>query len=120
MNLVNLTNHPYNLWEEEQKHEAKLLYNEVLDYPFPNVEPSFTEEQISFLAENTYNNVINKFGKNITIHLMGEFTLCFSLLKKFQKENISCVASCTERDVVLNNSGEKVVRFKFKKFRRYE
>ncbi|MDO5760494.1 MAG: CRISPR-associated protein [Bacteroidota bacterium] len=120
MNLINLTNHPYSLWSEEQKECAEKGFGKVVDYPFPNVEPMKSEKDISFLADNIFEDVINKFGKSIAVHIMGEFTLCFALIKRFQKEGIICVASCTERNVTINNKGEKITRFEFKKFRQYE
>lgn len=119
MNLINLTNHPYNLWDDLQKQYAE-QYGKVIDYPFPNVRADGSEKEISALADNVYKDVINKFGSNITIHLMGEFTLCYALLRRFQKNNILCIASCTERNTIENPNGEKIVRFEFKRFRRYE
>lgn len=119
MNLINLTNHPYSLWDDLQKKDAE-QYEKVIDYPFPNVKAQTDEKHISALADNVYKDVINKFGSNITIHLMGEFTLCYALLKRFQRSNIHCIASCTERNVTENADGEKIVRFEFKRFRHYE
>lgn len=120
MNLINLTNHPYNLWTKEQKDCAEKQFEKVIDYPFPNVEPSKNEKDISLLADNVFDNIIKTFGKDIVIHIMGEFTLCFALVKRFQKENIVCIASCSERKVTELSNGQRIASFEFKRFRKYE
>ncbi len=120
MNLINLTNHPYNLWTKEQKDCAEKQFENVIDYPFPNVEPDKSEKEISLLADNVFEDIIKTFGKDIVIHLMGEFTLCFALVKRFQKQAIVCIASCTERNVIISSNGEKITKFEFKRFRQYE
>ncbi|MBQ9253958.1 MAG: CRISPR-associated protein [Bacteroidales bacterium] len=118
MKLINLSNHPCNLWTQEQR-EAGESFGEIIDYPFPNVSPDSNEEEISLMAEKIVENIINKYS-SVVIHLMGEFTLCYSLIKRFQQRNITCIASCTERNVKENANGEKIVKFEFKRFRKYE
>lgn len=120
MNLINLTNHPYSVWTKEQKEIAIKEFGQVIDYPFPNVAPNKSEKEISLLADGIFEDVMKKFGKEITIHIMGEFTLCFALVKRFQKEGIVCLASCTERNVTVLTNGEKIAKFEFKRFRKYE
>jgi hypothetical protein len=58
--------------------------------------------------------------KTFAVHLMGEMTFTFAMLKRFQNMNITCVASTTERKVVELDDGEKIAQFKFVRFRRYE
>ena len=107
------------MWSEQQT-EATRQYDKVVDYPFPNVVPQSTEKDISLLADEIVEDVINNYGLQITVHIMGEFTLCYALIKRFQQRNITCIASCTERNVTENANCEKIVRFEFKQFRRYE
>ncbi len=120
MNLINLTNHPSSLWSEKQREEALRLVDKIVDYAFPNVMPNSTEGEISILADKVFEDIVSSYGKDIIVHLMGEFTLCFALLKRFQKEGIVCVASCTERNVIEKDNGERITRFEFKRFRKYE
>lgn len=120
MYLINLTNHPSSLWNENQREKALKLADKIVDYAFPNVMPDSTEEEISVLANKVFEDVISLHSKDIIVHLMGEFTLCFALLKRFQQEGIVCVASCTERNVIERDNGERITRFEFKRFRKYE
>ena len=55
----------------------------------------------------------------LEVHIMGEFTFCFALIQKLQKQNIKCVASTTERNVRFLSTGERVVDFNFIQFRAY-
>lgn len=117
--LINLTNHPLKTWSAAQICAAE-KYGEIVDYPFPQVLPSATTEEIQALAEEIMHDLLSRYeNTDITIHLMGEFTLCFSLLKLFEKNNIPCVASTTERVSVENEDGTKTSCFRFVQFRRY-
>ena len=40
--LINCTNHPYDIWNEPQRKGAA-IYGEVLDMPFPVIEPDYTK-----------------------------------------------------------------------------
>ena len=79
-----------------------------------------TKLQQLFELTKKINKKIKYYGKDITIHLAGEFTLCYALLKRFKEQNITCIASCTERNLEDNGNGEKVVKFEFIQFREYE
>lgn len=115
--LINFSNHPYKDWSEPQK-KAASRYGECVDMPFPTVPPEFDETQIDHLAY-AYALQIADMGKDITVHIMGEQTLCFALINQLLRRGIPCIASCTERDVVILPDGSKQVRFHFARFRHY-
>lgn len=117
--FVNLTNHPIATWSDNQLDAAK-EFGELVDYPFPQVQPNASEEDIYNQAFLVFNDILEKYiGYELTIHLMGEFTMTSELLNLFQSQGITCVASTTERIVKDSNQGKKEVCFKFVRFRRY-
>lgn len=119
MKLINISNHPHTRWGKDQLESAS-IYSCVVDYPFPNVDPHCLEKDISLFADKIVEDVVSQYGTDIVVHLMGEFTLSYALIKRFRTKNIECLASCTERNVTENDKGEKVVVFNFVKFRKYE
>lgn len=118
--LINLTNHPYAQWDDEQKQAAQ-AYGEVRDLPFPRIDSTASEEEVTVLVNSFYEK-IRALGRQdvTTIHIMGEFSFTFALLKKLQAAGYTCVASTTERIVREIGDNKKEVSFQFKRFRRYE
>ena len=117
--FINLSNHPSSGWSEEQRRAAE-QYGEIVDIPFPNIDEKATESEIKRQAEK-YLTIIKSKGRiqDLTVHIMGEQTFCYALISILQKEGIRCVASCTERNVLINEAGEKVSTFHFTRFREY-
>jgi hypothetical protein len=118
--LVNLTNHPFNEWDETQQKTAISLFGEVVDIPFPTVPPEADSSEINTLA-NEYLKKIQTIAHNneVVVHIMGEMTFCFALIQKLQKENIKCIASTTGRKVRYMPTGERAIEFNFIQFREY-
>lgn len=117
--LINLSNHPSSLWDSNQL-QAASVYGEVVDIPFPEIDPNATEDEITNLT-GEFLGKIQQFAQSasVTVHLMGEFTFCFALALALNKSGIECVASTTRRDVTLDDSGTKQVKFHFTRFRKY-
>lgn len=115
--LINLTNHPYSAWGEEQK-EAAARYGECIDIPFPAVDPEADTDGINALTDE-YLVKIMQSGEDLTVHIMGEQTFCYALISKLLKAGIPCIASSTARDVTILPDGSKQVRFHFARFREY-
>lgn len=118
--LINLSNHPYEDWSKEQKDAAE-EYGIVIDYPFPKVNPELGETEIAEMAKTIVKDIVVKYSpQNITIHLMGEFNLCYALVDLFRKHKIRCIASTSNRDVTVSPAdGTKTSVFRFVKFRTY-
>lgn len=118
--LINLSNHPYSLWSEEQK-TAAAVFGESIDLPFPDVDAAADETYIRHLADEYLQKVKQIVDeKTVTIHLMGEMTLTFALVKRLQNDGFSCVASTSKRIVKETEPNYKEVIFQFERFRRYE
>lgn len=118
--LLNLSNHPSANWSAEQKDTAEKLYGEIIDLPFPVVDPAGDEEYIAYLAEDYCRQVLEMSeDRDVTVHLMGEMTLTFALVQQLQTDGITCVASTTERETNETPDGHKESFFKFIQFRKY-
>lgn len=115
--LLNLSNHPYSKWDEAQKQAVMQLYGEIVDMPFPNIDPDGNELYIESLAE-VYKVEIMAMPEIKAVHIMGELTFTFALVNKLIDVGLKCVASTTER-VSTEHNGVKTSIFKFKKFREY-
>lgn len=117
--LINLSNHPHNLWDEKQLLAAK-AYGAIVELPFPDIYPLWNEEDIERLSEDYVGRVMAMGSPvQLTVHLMGEMTFCYSLLRKLQKKGIRCIASCSQRNVAETQEGVKQVVFNFERFREY-
>ena len=121
--LINFSHHVHTQWSEKQLQKAIDLYQEIIDIPFPNVEPEGDEIYIQNLADEYLNQILEiqqqNADKSITVHLMGEYTFCFALLKKLQAHNITCVASTTKRIVQMTEDQKKISVFEFVQFRKF-
>jgi hypothetical protein len=121
--LINLSNHPSDLWEDDQKNEAVKLYGEILDYSFPAVDPYGDENYISALAKDYADTCINIFSglkdRKHAVHIMGEFNFCFAVVNILLKNGITCVASTSVRIAEEISLNEKISKFKFVRFREY-
>jgi hypothetical protein len=117
--LINLSNHPFEKWDESQTQVATEQFGIVKDYPFPKVDPTSELNEIEKQADKIFEDIIHIYGTEISIHLMGEFVLCYQLLLRFVTKQILCYASTTQREVIMKPNGEKVSYFTFIKFRPY-
>jgi len=106
----------------EQRKIAGMLYNRIINIPFPSVDPNGDEEYIENLSNQyLYRILIIKkcTSETVVVHVMGEQTFCFALIKKLQSKNIKCVASTTQR-IAEEKDGVKTSIFKFCSFREYK
>lgn len=118
--MINLSNHPYDTWSENQK-AAAAVYGNVVDIQFPSVNESDDMDYINALADQYFLQIQEMIvGKDVTIHIMGELTFTFALLKRLQERGIRCVASTSKRIVKEEVPGRKEeVIFEFERFREY-
>lgn len=117
--LINLTNHPCDKWDEKQRTAAR-VYGKCVDMPFPNIEPLMDEKEVNSMADDYAERIIRMGeGSVLVVHVMGEFTFCYALIRRLQNAGIRCVASCTERDVTIADDGSKTTKFHFARFREY-
>ncbi len=118
--LINLSNHPVSKWSEHQLSEANRLYGSVQDLPFPTVDPNGGEAYIDQLSDDYISRIFElASGSSFVVHIMGELTFSFVIVRKLMQRNIQCVASTTERIVKDYGDGRKEVQFSFVTFRKY-
>lgn len=118
--FINLSNHASSEWSEKQK-KAALEYGEIVDLPFPNVNPEVDELEIEQLAKQYYQKIMDTAGGAMcVVHPMGEMTLAFALISLLQKNNIVCLASTSKRHSIKMDNNTKKIIFDFVKFRKYK
>jgi hypothetical protein len=122
--LINLSNHPVANWSAQQITAAG-VYGTLIDLPFPDVDPSGDEEYLRILRDEYLRKIDEICGdgarpvSTITVHIMGEMTFTFAMVKALQKRGITCVASTTGR-VSSEENGVKTSEFRFVHFRKYQ
>lgn len=119
--LINLTNHPHAEWDEAQK-QAATQYGECVDLAFPAIDPQMDSDDIDLLADEYLQQIKQLAAQNEAIpvvHLMGEMTFLYRLVRKLEDAGIACVASTSERVSIDLGNGTKNTIFKFVKFRNY-
>lgn len=114
--LINLSNHPFLNWSKKQETIAKSLYTEVIDMPFPHINPKSTTEELDKLVEQYHKKVVSM--QPLAIHIMGELVFTYKLVNILKSYNISCIASTTSRNTV-EKDGIKTSVFEFIQFRSY-
>ena len=115
--FINLTNHPSVEWGEEQLRAAE-AFGEIVDMPFPVIDPESTSEEVNILAEMTIKQ-IRSLNANPVVHVMGEMTFTYALVFRLKALGIRCMASTTVRTVRMMPGGKKISEFKFVQVRDY-
>lgn len=124
--LLNLSNHPSKQWDKKQIETAAETYGDISDIPFPPIDPMAETNEIVVLANDYFHQVSDALKKQAdekfenAVHLQGEFTFVFKLVSMLLQSGINCIASTSERNIEFNDNGEKVVKFKFVRFRDYQ
>ena len=99
---------------------AERLGGEIVDIPFPVVDPAGDAESVAALADCYCRMALETSdGQEVVVHVMGEMTFTFALVQRLQAVGIPCVASTTERVVNETPDGRKESLFKFVQFRKY-
>lgn len=118
--LINLSNHPSDKWSELQTAAANELFGEIVDLPFPQIEPDATKADIAQIAQD-YLIRVDQLGEpiNTAIHIGGEMTLTYALVNLLQNVGYRCYASTSRRESIEIEPGKKTVIFQFVAFREY-
>lgn len=118
--FVNLSNHPSPEWSDTQRQAALACapdLTQIIDVPFPAVEPDADEAQITSLVNALCESIPE--GASYAM-VSGEYTLTFALVRALQRQGITCVAATTRREVFVDEaSGDTLRRFTFARFREY-
>lgn len=85
------------------------------------VDPGSTSEIVEEAAKEIVEEIKSRAKWNtVTVHVMGEMSLTYILVKKLSAIGIRCVCSTSYRMVKDAEDGKKVVEFHFERFREYE
>ena len=120
--LINLSNHPSSAWSEEQAKAANEKYGNIVDLQFPVVPPEADIDDVLEIAREYTQKCMVLIGnqkENSAVHVMGEMTFTYNVVRYLSHKAIIAVASTTERIVEVDVSGQKTSVFRFKQFRKY-
>ena len=113
--FINLTNHPSRKWDKRQREEAEKI-GSIIDFPFPEVSPDYSSEEVITMAEKIGSKIISYHPSGVLCQ--GEFTLCYHVVNLLKENGVNVFAACSKREVIETEDG-KVVRFNFERFRKY-
>lgn len=118
--FINLSNHPSSSWSAEQLTAAE-AFGELVDMPFPQVAPDATADDIKTLAEAQVAAIMKQAETHtVTVHVMGEMSLIYRIVRMLSERGIRCVCSTSYRVVKDQGDGRRLVEFNFNSFRDYE
>lgn len=115
--FYNISNHSSNTWSEKQINAAKDFSLEIIDIPFPNVNPNYDNEKILSLCFE----IMKKIEEYSVCMVQGEFSLTYMLTTMLIKlKGCVVVVACSERkskEQIINGKTEKISEFEFIQFR---
>jgi len=118
--FINFSNHPSDRWSAEQRDAAVELGGNIVDVPFPNIDPASSLDDVKRTALAYLDKIVNDTSEeNYVIHVAGEMTFVYCFVSLCQSAGVLCVAATTERVVEENPDGSKTSKFRFVKFRPY-
>ena len=129
--FINLSNHASLKWAQEQVGAAEALDQSglgIIDIPFPNIDPRHSTLEVEEIVDRYYQEItslagpyLDEFpGGEVFLHLMGELTFCYLLIRKIAGF-CNIIVSTTERtsieEVLPDGSTRKTQIFQFVQFR---
>jgi hypothetical protein len=112
--MVNFSNHPQTTWSGAQMEAARALGStEVLDVPFPEVDPEASLQDVQALAHKMAEAIAAHQPKRVFV--AGEPTLAACVVKLLQPHGVLCYSTTSRREVVehLTADGEVEKRSRF-------
>jgi len=120
--LINCTNHPSDQWSDAQTNAALENFGGVTDFPFPQIDPTVSTDDLRELATEYAEKIEALNGDAVMV--AGEFTFLFLLVDKLLRDGVRVVCSCSKRLTTEqkrpDDSMEKISVFVFERFRDYE
>lgn len=118
--FLNFSNHPAESWQKKQFDVAS-IYGEVIDLPFPQIDPAASSEDVEKLARVYVDKVI-KMNPDV-VFAAGEFTFTYLVVRGLLQAGVRVVSSCSERQTVEitrdDGTMTKSVHYDFVQFRDY-
>jgi len=115
--LVNLSNHPSEKWNDQQK----AGWGGIIDIPFPEI---MIDSNFDRIADSMYDKVknmkvIDLNPSNCTIMIQGQHPATFSMVACFMNAGFTVLSAFTERIVTDHEDGSKTSVFRFGGYQRY-
>lgn len=118
--FINISNHPSQRWCDDQRAAAE-VFGEIVDLGFPNIDADEATGQVSARAEALCQEIVQHYVANRdVVHVMGEMTFTYALVRRLQAQGFTCLASTTSRIKQMLPDGTFLSEFRFKTFRDYE
>lgn len=117
--FINHTNHLSQYWSHAQL-TAACEYGDILDLPFPSVDPQASSSEVLELAQEYTGRIIALHPSAVLCQ--GEFVYCHALVERLLAAGITVLAATSERVVeefYHNGINEKRIDFQFVQFREY-
>lgn len=116
--FVNFSNLHTNRWSDTMLDAAMDLADdgEIVNVPFPQVDPGASSEQIEIMAKDCLLKIINK--NPAAVFCQGEFSLCFKVVCLLKENNIPAYTLCNER-IISKEDGKSISGFRFVQFRKF-
>lgn len=117
--LLNISNHPSAGWPAAQREAAVARFGAVADLPHPSVDPAAGTADITALARQTLQAVLDHPGQPHAVHVMGEQSFCYALIQLLQAHGLPVFCSTTRRIAETLDNGDIRRGFTFVQFREY-
>lgn len=118
--FVNHTNHPSERWGDEQLAAAK-NFGELVDVPFPAINPAATTDEIRALVQSTLEEILSL--KPTAVLCQGEFNYTFEMVERLKNFGVKVFAATSERivreEILPDGSSRTISTFRFVQFREY-
>ena len=118
--FLNFSNHPSAGWTPEQRDAALGLGRSIVDIPFPQVRTDASEEEITRIAREYATAILA--ASPAAVMCMGEFGVCYQVIRALKEQHIRVVYTCTERcteERITETGTQKYSVFRFVRFRTY-
>ena len=118
--LINCTNHPYEIWGEAQR-DAAVKFGEVVDLPFPQIEPRSSTKELRRLTERYARRIEAQQPEAVLV--AGEFTFAFMLVDRLLTDGVRVLSTrsrrITQEELNPDGTNRKTSVFVFDCFREY-
>lgn len=124
--FINYSNHPSDLWAEEQR-SAAAEYGELVDEQFPRVPTELSAKEVERLAEAETERILAKLEHAKGTHAVmcqGEFSLTYAVVTLLRRRAAHVKVVCAVSDRVTREryaEGKtiKEAEYEFRGFREY-
>ena len=118
--FINHTNHSSDKWGAEQTEAAK-KYGDILDIPFPNIDPHLDTEGVYDVVREHFDLIMDHRPQAVLCQ--GEFVYVCKMAELLKEAGVKVLAATSERVVTetIDESGNdvKTVIFTFVRFREF-